>query len=75
LIPWTSNTNIIPGEFNTLTVLAQESEFTFCINGWLVNAITDNKRTEGYVGVFLGTEHVGNDAEFRFDNFTLKTSP
>jgi len=71
LIPWTNSGALKPHEVNTITVVAKHAHFDFCINGQWVASMDDERKTIGYVGVFFGTDDVGQETVYAIDNFIL----
>jgi hypothetical protein len=64
---------IRPGRVNRIAVLAQGGQFTFFVNGKLVNSAFDRKLGSGKVGITAGVWAVGRDAVWEFDNFIILT--
>ena len=75
LIPATYSSAIRPGEPNQLTVLAQDSHFSFCINQLLVDEIDNGDIEFGIAGFSYTLFNEGDKAKFEFDNFRLYVPP
>ncbi|MFO7944059.1 MAG: toll/interleukin-1 receptor domain-containing protein [Anaerolineales bacterium] len=69
LISWSESEEIKPG-VNTLSVAGRGSQFDFYINGTLVDHLTDQRFSEGYVGLAMRMKP-GSSATFEFDSFKL----
>ena len=67
LIDWTFTSAINKEGKNTLRIITSRSRFEFYINGVMVNSITDDTLTEGYMELF-----VDNLQEVAFDNLVVK---
>jgi hypothetical protein len=57
---------------NQVAVLAKGSNFTFFINGEMVDQIEDGTLTSGKVGVGLELSNAGDQMEVAFDNFEVR---
>jgi hypothetical protein len=75
LIPTTYSSAIKPGETNQLTVLAEGSNFSFCINQLLVAEIENEDIEFGIAGFSYSLFNEGDEAKFEFDNFRLYVPP
>ena len=69
LIYWSESEEIKPG-VNTLSVAGRGSQFDFFLNGTLVDHLTDQRFSEGYVGLAMRMKP-GSSATFEFDSFKL----
>jgi hypothetical protein len=58
---------------NTLRVLAQGSELSLYINGFLVNTVSDDSIADGSVGVYAGTSD-NDQTEVAFSRVTILTA-
>ena len=67
LSDWTFPSVINKEGKNTLRVITSGSRFEFYINGVMVNSITDDTLTEGYINLYLS-----NLQEVAFDNLDIK---
>lgn len=74
LIDRTAEPAIRSGEENHITVVARGANFTFYINGKLVESITDTTLPRGGVGVLIGLDE-GETGIFEFDDFTVYAPP
>ncbi len=71
LIPWTDNSSILTDQVNRLAVEAHGDQFTFYVNDRQIDSATDDKLTQGMVGI--ATDMDANDqALFEFDNFEIR---
>ena len=62
---------LLEDEFNRITVIAQDSEFYFYINGKFVHHITDDQISRGNVGLRISVRQ-GIEQTVEFDNFELR---
>ena len=51
--PWTETAAILPGDWNTLRVVANEGQFKFYINGTFLRTFTDSTFSNGAVGFLM----------------------
>jgi hypothetical protein len=70
LQPWTSTSAVKKNDWNELHVIANGSDFSFYINGTLVNNFTDESYTRGYVGVEMYRPDSGK-SRFYMDSAAL----
>ena len=74
-IDYTRVAAFLPGSRNTLTVVAEETEFCFFINNQLVGTVQDDTLPFGNIGVYLFTFEPDTSYTVTFDNLMLKTKP
>ena len=67
LIDWTASSVINKEGKNTLRVVTSGSLLEFYINGTMVNSVTDETLTDGFIGLY-----VENIQEVAFDNLAVK---
>ncbi len=72
LIGWTYSSAIRPDSANTITVIAENSLFTFYINNRYIAQFTDKSIASGKVGLAVDLDNAGDNATFEFDNFELR---
>jgi hypothetical protein len=65
------SSSIQPGEYNELIVLAQGSQFTFCVNQKIVSEINDDSHVSGKVGIGMNLEQSADETLVEYDNFTV----
>jgi hypothetical protein len=72
LIPWTESPAISTGQgdFNTIEVIVEGSDFTFLINGEEVDSLNDSALERGKAGLYLASSDAG-DTTVVFDNFQV----
>ncbi|MBI5951556.1 MAG: hypothetical protein HY865_07850 [Chloroflexi bacterium] len=68
---WDFSSNVRPGEYNKLTVFAQGSHFTFCVNQQVVVELDDDTYTKGRVGIAMGLDRAADEAIIEYDNYTV----
>jgi hypothetical protein len=76
LIGWTSTQLVELDEFNELTVIAEDADLYFFINGTPIGMVNDQTYSNGNVGILAGLIHVdGKEVLFEFDDFELRHKP
>lgn len=75
LVDWTRTDTIHPFEVNRLTVIGEDSHFTFYLNDALVHELDDATLGKGTVGVSAGLNNEGDTAALEFDNFEVRVPP
>ena len=73
MIEFTKSSVILPGETNSLTVIADGPNFIFFINDQLVGRMTDDHIPTGTTAVAVELFEADLQAVFEFDNFELRT--
>ncbi|GEM_PF-6895828 len=63
---------IIPGAQNQIEIVAQDSHFTFFINGQYVAHALDDRLSSGTIGLEVGMNREGDQAVIAFDEFTVR---
>ena len=72
MIEFTKSSVILPGETNSLTVIADGSNFSFFINDQYVGKMTDDHIPTGTTAVAVELFEADLQAVFEFDNFELR---
>jgi hypothetical protein len=72
LVDWERADAIKPGGVNQLEVIAQESHFTFLINGSVVRELEDRRFGRGQVGLAVEGYTTGEAIAFDFLDITLR---
>jgi hypothetical protein len=75
LIGWTKASEIIPGQFNELTVIADGPAMTFFINKTYVGSVNNTAVDQGEIGFTVGVSEISPEILFEFDNFELRQKP
>ncbi|MGD8455546.1 MAG: serine protease [Anaerolineales bacterium] len=71
LLDWTKSFVIKPYEVNRLSVMGQQSQFTFFINDQFVAQVEDDSILSGLIGFYAGLYEDGDRAVMEFDNVIL----
>ena len=76
LIGWTKSQFVELDEFNELTVIADDTDLFFFINGTPIGMVNDQTYSDGNVGFLAGLIFVdGKEVLFEFDDFELRQKP
>jgi hypothetical protein len=75
IIGWTKTAAIKPGEFNELTVIADDSNMTFFINKVYVGSADNEVLSNGEIGLTVALEEVSPEVLFEFDDLELREKP
>jgi hypothetical protein len=71
LIDWTKVSEIIPGAFNKIGVIAKGAQLSFSINDVTVGSINDNTLRDGKICPFIQLLHPNDEGQAVFDNYSL----
>jgi hypothetical protein len=71
LIDWTPHPAVLASEPNLLEVYAQGTYFVFNINSTFVADYSDERLSQGAVGLLVGLSNPGEEATWEFDDFEL----
>jgi len=63
---------ILPDQINNLTVIANNTYFTFLINNQVVGYANDDHISKGLIGLAIQIHYAIEQATFEFDNFELR---
>ncbi len=74
LVDWTRTNTLKPYGFNRVEVKANETHFTFLINGQIVSEVDDDQFSQGLVGVAIEAYSPGEETTFDFMDFILRAS-
>ncbi len=69
---WTVSEAILPGETNTLTVIAEDSRLAFLVNGQPLTDLHDEALSTGTVGLVVEVFQEGQSATVQFDNLVIR---
>jgi len=70
------NTDAIPRNGSSeLSVIADREFFLFFINGHYLSTLFDTRLSSGSAGVLAGLSNTGDQGEWVFDNFILRSQP
>jgi hypothetical protein len=72
LIDWTPHPAISTGSPNRLEVVAKGAYFAFSINDEFVAEYSDERLSQGAVGLLVGLSNPGEEATWEFDDFMLR---
>lgn len=72
LIDWTAHPSISAEGPNQLEVIAQGSYFAFDINDTFVADYSDERLSQGAVGILVGLSNPGDEATWEFDDLELR---
>lgn len=72
LIDWTANPAISTNDPNRLEVIAKGAYFVFNINDTFVADYSDERLSQGAVGILVGLSNPGDEATWEFDDFELR---
>jgi len=72
LIDWTPHPAISAGSPNRLEVIAQGAYFAFSINDAFVGDYSDERLSQGAVGLLVGLSNPEEEATWEFDDFVLR---
>ena len=73
LIDWTETSTINVFSSNTLKVVGNENQFTFYVNGSVVDSLSDSTHPSGTAGLAIELYDPGDQSLFEFDNFKIET--
>ena len=72
LVDWTNSDLILTGKPNHITVIGNNSHFTFFINNQYLTDITDDRIPKGIFAMAAEMDRIDENAVFEFDNFELR---
>jgi serine/threonine-protein kinase len=72
VIDWTETSAVFPGKVNRVTILAQDTHYTFYVNDIYVGEAEDDRLSQGKVGLVIELVEVGDTAVFEFDNLEIR---
>jgi hypothetical protein len=76
LIGWTRSQFLKPDDFNELTVIADDADMFFFINGTPIGIVNNQTYSDGNVGYLAGLNFVDDkEVLFEFDDFELRQKP
>jgi hypothetical protein len=75
LLEWTDSTAIKPHEMNRITIFAEGSHFSFCVNDQWLDSVEDTQKVTGEIGFAVGAESSSGKMIFQLDNLNLYVPP
>ena len=72
LLEWRPSSDILVGQSNRLSVIAESDRFLFFINDRYQAGLQEDTLVSGEAGLIVGLSYDGDEAEWVFDNYELR---